>query len=209
MSPGALPQFARVATNKPNLCIQFSYWSQLPQLISPHIISPRFFLLSKNLDDLPHGWCIQRDPRAGGASAWTVEPRSTTTQSLSLSIDTPPEVARSQKPEVTPKPVIVRQLFVLAPYTQIRTGEGSLFLPLVESPEEPDNRPMVAVHHPLHTGNGNGNLDDVTPGARVLIVLLPFINPKCISSISICCRILYSKILSTTFIACSNNLIPL
>ena len=31
----------------------------------------------------------------------------------------------------------------------------------------------------------------------------------CMSSISICCRILYSKILSTTFIACSNNLIPL
>jgi len=35
-----------------------------------------------------------------------------------------------------------------------------------------------------------------------------FINPNCISSISICCWILCSKILSTTFVACSNNLIP-
>ena len=36
-----------------------------------------------------------------------------------------------------------------------------------------------------------------------------FMNPNCMSSISICCRIRCSKILSTTFIACSNNLTPL
>ena len=36
-----------------------------------------------------------------------------------------------------------------------------------------------------------------------------FTNPNCRSSTSICCRIPCSKILSTTFIACSNNLIPL
>ena len=41
------------------------------------------------------------------------------------------------------------------------------------------------------------------------VVPLPFMNPNCMSSILICCRILCSKILSTTFIACSNNLIPL
>jgi len=37
------------------------------------------------------------------------------------------------------------------------------------------------------------------------VVPLPFTNPKCIASISICCRILCFKILSTTFIACSNT----
>jgi len=36
-----------------------------------------------------------------------------------------------------------------------------------------------------------------------------FTNPNCRSSTSICCRIPCSKILSTTFIACSNNLILL
>jgi len=41
------------------------------------------------------------------------------------------------------------------------------------------------------------------------LVSLPFINPNHISSISICCRILFLKILSTTFITCSNNFIPL
>jgi len=37
----------------------------------------------------------------------------------------------------------------------------------------------------------------------------PTNSVNCMSSSSICCQILCSKILSTTFIACSNNLIPL
>ena len=41
------------------------------------------------------------------------------------------------------------------------------------------------------------------------VVPLLFINPNCISSISTCCQIPYSKILSIIFIACSNNLIHL
>jgi len=41
------------------------------------------------------------------------------------------------------------------------------------------------------------------------VLPLLFIKPNCISPVSICCRMLYSKILSTTFIVCSNNLIPL
>jgi len=61
-----------------------------------------------------------------------------------------------------PKPVIVRQASVQAPYSQIRTGKESLFLPSVESPEEPDNRSTAAVHRPFHTGTGNRNTDDVT-----------------------------------------------
>jgi len=41
------------------------------------------------------------------------------------------------------------------------------------------------------------------------VVHLLFINPGCISYISIYCRILHPEILSMTFIARSNNLIPL
>ena len=43
-----------------------------------------------------------------GASTGTMEPRATATQSLSLSTYTPPEMARLPKPEVVPKPVIMR-----------------------------------------------------------------------------------------------------
>ena len=95
-----------------------------------------------------------------GASAGTVEPRATATYSQRLFIDTLPEVARPKKPEVAPKPVIVRQPSVLAPYSQIWIGEGSR--PSAESPEDPDNRSTAAVHRPFHTGTGNRNPDDVT-----------------------------------------------
>ena len=40
------------------------------------------------------------------------------------------------------------------------------------------------------------------------VVPLPFINSNCMSSISICCRILCSKVFSTTFIAYSNSFYP-
>jgi len=49
--------------------------------------------------------------------------------------------------------------------------------------------------------------DSVANGQRKLASVVPslFINPNCISSTLVCCRILYSKILSTTFIACSRD----
>jgi len=43
----------------------------------------------------------------------------------------------------------------------------------------------------------------------ISVIPQPFISPNCISSISIRCQILYLKMLSATFIVCSNNLIPL
>ena len=76
----------------------------------------------------------------GGASAGTVEPRATATRSYSFSIDTPPEVGLTQKPEVVCEPVIVQQPSALVPFSQIRAGEGNLFLTSVESLKEPDNR---------------------------------------------------------------------
>jgi len=101
-----------------------------------------------------------------GVSARTVEPRATVNQSLSLSIDTPLEVAQPQKPEVAHKPVIVQHPSVLAPLSQIRTGEGSLFLPSVESSKEPENRSTAAVNVSFYPRTGNRNPDYITQNVR-------------------------------------------
>jgi len=92
-----------------------------------------------------------------GASVGTVEPRATTTWSLSLSTDTPPEVARPQKPEVAPN--IVQQPSCPGALLTI-TDRRRMF---VSALGEPDNRSIAAVHCPFHTGTGNIDADDVTP----------------------------------------------
>ena len=79
------------------------------------------------------GSVLSADQKPAETDVDTVE--TTATRSSTLSADIPPETARPPKPEVAPKPVITRQPSVLAPFTQIRTNEGSSHLLSVESPD--------------------------------------------------------------------------
>jgi len=104
-------------------------------------------------------------PGAKWIQCWNNGAKSHSHSEYSLSANTPLERAQPSKPEVAPKPVIMRQPSVLAPYSQIRTHKGSLLLPSAESPKEPDLGSSAGVPHPFHseTGSGNRNLNDVIP----------------------------------------------
>jgi len=111
------------------------------------------------------GSVLSADRKPAGTRAETVETTATQSSTLSVSDDIPHDTARPSGPEVAPKPFITRQPSVLAPYTQIRTDEGSSPLSSVESPEEPDLGSSATVPHLFHpqTATGNRNPDGVTP----------------------------------------------
>ena len=95
------------------------------------------------------------------SSAETVD--TTAAQSSTLSVDSPPEIARSTKLEVAPKPVITRQPSVLAPLSQMWTDNRSLLQLPAKSPGTIELGPCTATSYPLHhdTGQGSGINDDV------------------------------------------------
>jgi len=107
------------------------------------------------------GGVFSADQELGRARAETVELRSTATRSYSLSADdSSSEDLASRANEVQP---------VLAPYSQIRTVNGSLLLLTESELEEAQQQPSFVISPPatsfqlIPTGNGNRNTNDVIP----------------------------------------------